>query len=273
MERLFIILLLILTFTASVSYASGFPRINSKYLEIYDLTDNRILYEVDSDKAVSVASLTKIATIITAIENIDNLDEEVIITQEILDTLDDDVSIAGLKVGDKVSYRDLLYASMLPSGADAVHAIAILKFGSIDMMVDKVNELIVRIGLTNTHFENLIGLTNLNHYSTADEVRKLLVYALNNPIFREVFTTKEYTLSNGLKVKSTLYKYNMSDKDVERIIGSKTGYTSAAGYCMAALTNIKGHEILIITLKAERSGKKYYNVIDAIKIIDYLNDN
>ena len=273
MERILFVLLLILTITTSISYASGFPKINSKYLEIYDLTNNEVLYEIDSDKVVPIASLTKIATIITAIENIDDLDKKVIITQEILDTLDDDVSIAGLKVGDQVTYKDLLYASMLPSGADAVHAIAILKFGGLEKLLNKMNELVVRIGLTNTHFENLIGLTDPNHYSTADEVRKLLVYSLNNPLFKEIYTTKEYRLSNGLKVKSTLYKYNISNRDIKKIVGSKTGYTSAAGYCMAALVNINGREIIIITLKAERNGKKYYNVIDTIKIIDFLNSN
>ena len=157
MLRVLLVLTLILISTISVSYATGFPKINSRYLEIYDLTTDEVLYEIDSQKRVPIASLTKIATIITAIENIENLDEEVIITKEILDTLDDDVSIAGLKVGDRVTYRDLLYASMVPSGADAVHAIAILKFGSIEKLLEKTNELIVRIGLSDTHFENLIG--------------------------------------------------------------------------------------------------------------------
>ena len=273
MFRVLLILALILVSTISISLATGFPKINSKYLEIYDLTDNKILYEIDSNKEVPIASLTKIATIITAIENIEDVDEEVVITQEIINTLDDDVSIAGLKVGDRVTYRDLLYASMVPSGADAVHAIAILKFGSLDNLLEMTNELVVRIGLSNTHFTNLIGLTESNHYSTADEVRKLLVYALDNPLFKEIYSTKKYRLSNGLKIKSTLYKYNMSNKDIKKIIGSKTGYTSAAGYCMAALTSINGHEIIIITLGAGRNGKKFYNVIDTIAIIDYLSEN
>ena len=273
MFRVLLILALILVSTISISLATGFPKINSKYLEIYDLTDNKILYEIDSNKEVPIASLTKIATIITAIENIEDVDEEVVITQEIINTLDDDVSIAGLKVGDRVTYRDLLYASMVPSGADAVHAIAIFKFGSLDNLLEMTNELVVRIGLSNTHFTNLIGLTESNHYSTADEVRKLLVYALDNPLFKEIYSTKKYRLSNGLKIKSTLYKYNMSNKDIKKIIGSKTGYTSAAGYCMAALTSINGHEIIIITLGAGRNGKKFYNVIDTIAIIDYLSEN
>ncbi|MBR6252599.1 MAG: D-alanyl-D-alanine carboxypeptidase [Clostridia bacterium] len=273
MFRVLLILALILVSTISISLATGFPKINSKYLEIYDLTDNKILYEIDSNKEVPIASLTKIATIITAIENIEYVDEEVVITQEIINTLDDDVSIAGLKVGDRVTYRDLLYASMVPSGADAVHAIAILKFGSLENLLEMTNELVVRIGLSNTHFTNLIGLTESNHYSTADEVRKLLVYALDNPLFKEIYSTKKYRLSNGLKIKSTLYKYNMLKRDIKKIIGSKTGFTSAAGYCMAALTNVNGHEVIIVTLGAGRNGKKFYNVIDTIAIIDYLSEN
>ena len=185
-------LLFLLMFPLNV-LALTLPDINSKYALIYDKTDNKILFEKNSNEKTYIASLTKIATTITAIENIDNLNEEVVITNDILNTVSPIASIAGLKVGDKLTYKDLLYASMLPSGADATNSLAILSSGSIDNFVNKMNELANKINLNDTHFVNVTGLDIDNHYSTANDLGKLLSYALDNEIFREVFTTKDYT--------------------------------------------------------------------------------
>ena len=258
---------------SSVSYALTYPTINSKIVEIYDLTDKKILYEQNSKEIAQIASLTKIATVITAIENIENVDEQVTITWNILNTIDPNASLAGLKGGDKVTYRDLLYASILPSGADATYSIAVLSSGSIDNFVIKMNELASSIGLNETHFSNVTGLHDDNHYSSADDMRKILEYALQNDAFREIYTTKEYELSNGLKVKSTLYTYNISSTDDAKILGSKTGYTKESGYCLSSLSNINGHEMIIISLNASRDGNKFYNITDTISLIDFLNDN
>ena len=254
-------------------FSLDYPSINSKIVEVYDVNDDKVLYEVDSNKQTSIASLTKIATTITAIENIKNLDEQVTITSNILSTVSSDASKAGLKVGDKVTYRDLLYASMLPSGADATNSLAILISGSIDNYVVKMNELAKKIGLKNTHFVNVTGLDINDHYSTADDVRKLLNYALKNKLFREIYTAKEYTLSNGLKVTSTINSKYGKNQDVTTILGSKTGYTGNAGYCLSSLSNINGHEMLIIVLNASQIGSNYYNIVDTIDLINFMNDN
>ena len=273
MKRYYYILVFI--FLLLPIYVSGldYPKVNSKVLEIYDLTDNKLIYEIDSNEKVSIASLTKIATTITAIENIKNLDEKVTITQNILNTVSNKASVAGLKVGDKVTYRDLLYASMLPSGADATNALAILSFGSIENFVNKMNELVKKIGLANTHFVNVTGLDIEGHYSTVDEVRKLLEYSLKNELFKQIYTTKKYTLTNGLKVESTLYLYNPGNKlDTSIIMGSKSGHTKNAGYALSSLSNINGHEMIVIVLKGTYNGQ-YNNVVDSLNLIRFLINN
>lgn len=251
-----------------------YPKINSKMVEIYDINDDKILYEIDANEKASIASLTKIATTITAIENIKDLDEEVTITNEILKTVRWDASIAGLKVGDKVTYRDLLYASILPSGADATNSLAILSSESIENFVKKMNELATRIGLKHTHFINTTGLDDKEHYSTADDIRKLLLYSLKNPLFKEIYTTRNYSLSNGLNVKSTLYAYTRNANiDISKIKGSKTGFTLDAGYCLSSLSEINGHEMIIIVLKATNTNGKYYNIVDSVELINFLLTN
>lgn len=254
-------------------FSLNHPVLDSKTIEVYDLTDNKVLYEVNSSKTTSIASLTKIATVLTSIENIKNIDEKVTISKEILDTVSVEASRAGLKQGDMVTYEDLLYCSMLPSGADCTQALAILNSGSIDKFVEKMNKLVKEIGLTNTHFVNVTGLDEKEHYSTAEDIRKLLVYALKKPLFRKIYTTKEYKLSNGLLVKTTLYKYNANKSDINKILGSKTGYTTDAGYCLSSLSTINKHEIIIIVLNSSQLGNKFYNVIDTIKLINFIGEN
>lgn len=269
MKKLISIIILFLLINPVIVYALDYPILDSKKIEIYDLTSNREIYEVDSNRITAIASLTKIVTTITAIETIDNLDEEVTINNEILKTVSWDASKAGLKANDKVTYRDLLYASMLPSGADATNAIAILSSGSINNFVNKMNSLAKKLKLNNTHFVNVTGLDEEGQYSTAKEIRIILEYALENDLFRQIYQTKQYTLSNGLQVKSTLFKYNGS-LDITKIMGSKTGYTGNAGFCLSSLSNINSHEFLIIVLNADKKDGKYYNIVDTIDIIDFL---
>lgn len=267
---IFFILLFIPIFVSALEY----PSVNSKYVEVYDLTDDKILYELNSNEKISIASLTKIATTITAIKTIDNLSKQVEITSDILSTVRWDASVAGLKSGDMITYLDLLYASMLPSGADATNSIAILSSGSIENFVEKMNALASDIGLENTHFTNVTGLDDINHYSTASDVIKLLKYSLKDSTFKAIFLTKRYILTNGLKVESTLNIYNKNmGLDTSKIIGSKTGYTKNAMYCLASLINKDDHEIIITTFKGSQIGNKYYNILDTLDLINFINNN
>ncbi len=100
-------------------YAFTLPDLYSENVLIYDPELNRILYEDNAREVKHIASLTKIMTTIVAIENIKDLDETITITNTMLSEIPSDASVAGLRVGDVVTYRDLLYASMLPSGARA----------------------------------------------------------------------------------------------------------------------------------------------------------
>lgn len=268
-----LLMLIILLFPFSI-HALDYPKLDSKNIEVYDMTDNKVLYEINSKQTISVASLTKIATTITAIENIENLNEKVTITSDILNTVSKEASKAGLKVGDELTYKDLLYASMLPSGADATNSIAILSSGSIEKFVNKMNNLAHRLKLNNTNFVNATGLDEAGHYSSASDITKLLKYALKNPIFKEIYTTKKYTLSNGFIVESSLISnYYNPDYDTSKILGSKTGYTKDAGYCLSSLSIINNHEIIIVNLKAKKEENKFYNIIDTVNLINFMNDN
>lgn len=247
--------------------------LNSKNAIVYNLDEEKILYEKNADSQTSIASLTKIMTTILSIENIKDLDESVTITSSMLSGIPYDASTAGLNVGDKLTYKDLLYSSMLPSGADATQALAVSLTGSVSNFVEKMNEKAAELNLTNTHFANTTGLDEQGHYSTAKDVLTLLNYALKNKTFKTIFTTKYYTTTNDLSLKSTLDGYNRTlNYDLSYVLGSKTGFTDEAGYCLTTLSNIDNTNIITVTINAPTTGNSK-NLIDLNQIHDSLKDN
>ena len=266
------ILLILVCFLPISVYALDMPDINSEAAIVYDVDEDTVILEKNSEEVRSIASLTKIMTVLTAIENIDDFSETITITREMLYGIYYNASVAGLKVGDTVTYLDLLYAAILPSGADATQVLAYTISGNVDTFVAKMNELALKIGALNTHYVNTTGLDQDGAYSTISDQLLILTYALKNPTLRMIFTTKNYTLTNGLAVESTVNMYNrVLNLDISKIIGSKTGNTNDAGLCIAALFYHEDHEMLLITLGAERIDDVPYNLIDALTLIDTVN--
>lgn len=273
MKKILYLLLITLLIPIYVS-AKEIPKLYSDKVLLYEPDTKEILYEVKSEEKASIASLTKIMTTIVAIENIKDLNEVVTITRDMMSEIPYDASVAGLKVGDKVTYEDLLYASILPSGADATTALAHGISGTTDKYIELMNKKAEELGLKNTHYSNVTGYDIDNHYSTAKEVLDLLLYSLENPLFKKIYETKTYTLTNGLKVESTVNKYNKTlGYDTSRIIGSKTGYTGDAGLCMSAVIRSNNKDLILVTLGADYSRKSPYNLIDTLNIIEYLDEN
>ena len=273
MKKIVLFILCFFTFIINV-FALDDPTLYSKNYCLYDLTDDKIIYEKNIQERTNIASLTKIMTTITAIEKINNLDDYVTITSEMLSNIKYDASLAGLKIGDKLTYKDLLYASILPSGADATQALAYSLSGSINNFVNDMNTLAKKIGMQSSNFVNVTGLDIDNHYSTVSDLLKMLQYALRNETFKTIYTTKSYTLSNGLVVDATVKKYNNLMKlDVSRIIGSKTGYTNKAGLCISSIFESNNHEFIFISTNAEFIYGNYYNLKDNLNIINFMDKN
>ena len=267
MKKILTFLLLFLLAPLFV-FASEFD-ITGEYVVLYNLNDDEILYEQNSNEQTSIASITKIMTALVAMDNISDYDSIITITTADFEGTTG-YSKAGYSVGDRVTYRDLLYGILLPSGADAVNAIVRNTLGYDDFII-AMNELAKKIGLENTSFSNPIGKDDVNNYSTASDVAKMLKYALENPLFKEIFTTKEYTTTNGINLESTLYPYQ-DILDIDKIAGSKSGFTRGAGRCLASITNLDGVNYLLVILNSSVD-QNYSAVLDTITIYDYYNDN
>lgn len=268
MKRICTIILIIISFSFVNVCAQDFE-ISAENVILYNLNDNTILFEKNSEEKVSIASITKIMTSIVALENIDDLNDYVTITlKDFNGTVG--YSKAGFNVGDKVTYEDLLYGILLPSGAEAVNAIVNNTFG-YDEFIIAMNDTAKKIGLENTSFENPIGKDNVNNYSTAKDVAKMLKYALKNSNFKKIFTTKEYTTTNGINLNSTLMPYK-NILNISIIDGSKSGFTSNAGRCLASISTIDDVSYLLVVLKSSLSNA-YNAVKDSITIYDYYSNN
>lgn len=253
------------------------PIINIKALDIYsenailyNMNEDTILYEKNSDEKVKVASLTKIMTTIIALENIENIKQEINMPEEAFNGLEGYV-VSGIKKNEKVTYEDLLYGTMLPSAADCANALAIKNAGSIDNFVELMNQKAQELNMTNTHFSNPVGEDDDN-YSTVKDIAILLKYALKNEEFYKIFTTKEYTTTNSIKLISTIIEKSEPYRiNVTNILGSKTGFTDDAGNCLASIAKINNVKYLLVTTNA--SIEKSYHIMDAVNLYDYYSNN
>lgn len=252
--------------------------LSSKHVVLYNMNEDKIIYELNKDEKTSIASLTKIMTTLVAIENIGNYDEKVTLNYSMFRGLaEENAAVIGLRSGQVVTYNDLLYGMFIASGADATRAIAISIAGSEDAFVELMNNKAKSLGMTNTNFVNTTGLDENNQYSTVNDVAILLKEALKNEKFREVFTTSSYTLTDkSLTVYSTLRKTAKNyGYQVDYIEGAKTGFTYDAGKCLASLAFDKENSIeyMLVTTNASISTIDAYHIKDAVTVYNHYFEN
>ena len=228
----------------------------SNYICVMSREDKTIKYKKNFNDTSYPASLTKIMTTIVALEHIEDLSA---IAPVDIDSYREMVaknsSMAGFYGKEKVTYRDLLYGTMLPSGGEAANSLAIHVTGNVDNFVEMMNEKAAELKLKNTHFTSPEGLHNKDQYTTAYDMAILLDYALENGHFRAIFTTDTFKTTetldhpNGITLESTvLSELKRINQDGFTIIGGKSGTTYQAGQCWATLGIKDGHEYIAIVM-------------------------
>ncbi|MBR2712462.1 MAG: D-alanyl-D-alanine carboxypeptidase, partial [Bacilli bacterium] len=246
--------------------------INSKNAIVINLNNNDIIYEKNKDEVINVASMQKIMTTIVGIENIDNEDESFVIPDGMFSSLDPELVKVGFESGDTVTYKDLLYGTMLRSGADAAYALAIRISGSEESYVSLMNDKASKLGLTNSYFKNTTGLDEDGQHSSVNDIAILFKYALNNKIFKEIVSSEKYTTSNGeydiLGPLVVAHKYDMN-----YFLGGKTGYTDLAGKCLASYGEQDGVKFLIVTANGNQSVDENINFLDHKVLYEYFINN
>ncbi|NLB16472.1 MAG: D-alanyl-D-alanine carboxypeptidase [Clostridiales bacterium] len=223
---------------------------------LVNVTTGVVIAEKNPDEIVYPASLTKIMTALVAVENIPDLEAKIMIDRDMVAYAKaNNASTAGLFAGEAISARDLLYCLILPSGADAALGLAKLVSGSEQDFVKLMNVAASRLGMENTHFTNCTGLNDINHYSTAGDLYKLIYHVLKNQILYDLLTTLTYNGSStnyhpdGVYVVSTIKRnYEKEGLDLGYVLGGKTGYTVPAKQCMATIARKDGEYYVLIVL-------------------------
>lgn len=206
---------------------------------LIDLESNTVLVQKNADARIYPASMTKVMTVLVAAEHIENWDETFTMTQSIIDPLFlADASMAGFVHGEEVSMTELLYGAVLPSGAEATQALAIVTAGSEEAFAALMNEKAQELSLKDTHFVDASGLHDENHYTTLSDMAIIMQAALDNPHCREVLTsvnhTSPATAQNPEGVAMTnrfLYRIRPQQTGNVDIQAAKTGYTAQAMNC------------------------------------------
>lgn len=227
----FVLIISVVIFLLSympISLAKADFNTTAKAMCLMEATSRRVLKAKNENLELPMASTTKIITAITAIENCPDLDQTFEVSKA-------SIGISGtsiyLREGEKMSIRDLLYGLMLVSGNDASVAIGEYISGNSEFFVDLMNETVKKIGAKHTHIQNTHGLDEKGHYTTAYDLALISSYALQNPVFKEIVSTKNKKITNVDGKDRYLQNKNKLLRNFEGANGVKTGFTDDAGRC------------------------------------------
>ena len=217
------------------------------YAGLFAETQQKVLYLKRPTDKLYPASLTKLMTALLVIEHCRNYDEQVEISEEIMNTgLNVASSLADLQPGCTYSVADLLYGLLIPSGNDAANVLAAHIAGSIPDFVDMMNERAQQLGMFGTHFANPHGLHERNHYTTVYDLYLLMKECLKYPMFIGAAGSQDATVT-GHRPDGTTFQQSYRSTN-SYLLGytvppaglkvrcAKTGYTGQAGRCLVLVT-------------------------------------
>ncbi|MGN1120554.1 MAG: D-alanyl-D-alanine carboxypeptidase family protein, partial [Oscillospiraceae bacterium] len=240
-------------------YAAAEPSVSAVSSVVIEAETGTVLWESNAYERRAMASTTKIMTAILTIEAGD-LDRE--FTVDPYAIMVEGTSM-GLRAGDRVSRRDLLYGILLPSGNDAANAAAVSVSGSIERFAELMNEKAAELGLFDTHFVTPSGLDAEGHYTTAYDLAQLAAYAMKNEVFRSVVCCKSAEVEFGNPpYKRTLYNSNKLLSRYEGAVGVKTGFTDNARRCLVSAAQRGGVTLVAVTLNAPDDWNDHEKMLD-----------
>ena len=227
--------------------------VSAKSAILLDCTTGRVLYGRNINQQSLIASTTKIMTALIVCEQCNVLDRMRVPKEA--------VGIEGssmyLQEGEVLTIQELLYGMMLHSGNDAAVALAIYCGGTVENFVALMNDKARILGLCNTHFENPNGLDGAAHYSTAEDLGALADYAMSNPIFEKIVSTKSIKIG-----QRNLKNHNKLLWMLDGADGIKTGYTRAAGRILVSSATRDGRRLVAVTINAPNDWQDHLQLFE-----------
>lgn len=247
------------TLDAAVSLRDGEKLLDTaKAVILYELESRTLVYAWNPDQRIDPSGMNKLMTALLALEN-GNPDTVVTVTRSALNSVAIGSVSAGLKAGEEITLRDLLYCMMVGSANDAAAVIAEHIGTSQEAFVGLMNHRAQELGCENTRFMNANGLSHAEQYSTARDLAKITEAALKNEVFVELFNAVSYTVpatnkSEERKIVTT--NYLMSQETVknqfdQRVTGGKTGALSTTDRSLISTAESGGRRFLSVVMSAQ----------------------
>lgn len=208
---------------------------------VIDAKTGRLLEGDNTDEQLPIASLTKVWTALTVLDNV-SLKDEITISQA---AATQEGSSLYLKPGEVWTVDSLLHGLLLQSGNDAAYALAEHAGGSIEGFTSLMNEKFQLAGLDNSHFTNPSGLHNDDHYASAYDMANMFRLALQNEQFKEIASAKSYKPKERNILWKNKHRLLLENKYA---IAGKTGYTKRAGRTLVTYFKEGKKEIIVVTL-------------------------
>ncbi len=243
------------------------PSVTAASWILYDESADVVLAEWDADTRRPMASITKIMTVMLALEN-GELDDEVLISEVAAGQGGQEIDLVA---GETVTLGALVKAAMVRSGNDAAAAIAEYIGGSIEGFVEMMNERAAELGMVNTHFANPNGLDTSGHYSSARDMLIVAKQAMSMPEFQELARSRAMVFPdapNGAQRMAT--NTNRILNSYPGSIGVKTGETPNAGLTYVGAAERDGRRLYVVVL---RSVGRRAHFADAIELFDWAFDD
>lgn len=231
--------------------------VQSEYAVLINATTGNMVVNKNAYDRINPASMTKVMTLIVAVDHIDDLNAYVTVEQSDTDyAYVNDLSIAGFEAGETVTINDLLHGAIMPSGGECCAAIERYIAGDRESFVQMMNDKAAELGLNSTHFTNSAGLYNENHYSSPYDIAMMMKAAIENDISRQVLYEHTYKATptaqhpEGLEI-SNWFLRRIEDKYTATVVlGAKTGFVTQAGNCAVSYTIVNGNTFICTTAKA-----------------------
>jgi len=239
------------------------PKLNLDSYILLEANTNTVIAEFNSENQISPASMTKVMSGYVIADQIASgaisLDDKVLVSEKAWKTGGSKMFI---EAGKRVSVRDLLSGIVIQSGNDATVAMAEYVAGSEEGFVDFMNAYASELGLSNTLFQNAVGWTDPNHFSSVNDLAQLTKALIANfPDHYATYKEKEFTFSGIRQLNRN--KLLWRDDSVD---GVKTGHTESAGYCL--ISSAKRNDMRLIAVVAG-SPSENERLISSQRLLEY----
>lgn len=259
MEKKIVALLLMLIVTIQpITYANTKPITLSPSAILMDAETGQVLYDKNAKDQLYPASITKVLTAIVALEKNEDLSEKVVIGKDVPNQIVSNSSAIYLIPGESVTLEQLMYALMVESANDAAVAIAEHTAGSVEDFAELMNKKAKELGAIDSHFVNPHGLHSEEHFTTAYDMALIMREAIKDPVLRKLMTTPNYIIAETNKqqtrylwTKNRLYKDEGDEFYNDKVIASKTGYTTEANNTLVSAAQDDNMKLIAVALNGQ----------------------